>query len=234
MSSGDLTAREAAVLRHIGRYQLTFAEILRRLVLAGADPKRTLTELTEKQLIGSRKGYGGNRTAYVLTRRGSIRAGFNEGRAGSDGQLAEARNLALLGFCCLCGRARVRLNADELHAALGVEVTAERSHCLEWGTRQKRLHRVYTPDSAQGADAIARYVCNAAAVQRQVPELRPWIESGIYVTTVLVDERDRAARVEAALYEKKVDGRPLHEIINLHVEVVPGQSTLKGALDALA
>lgn len=234
MSSGDLTSRELAVLRHIARYQLTFTEILRRLLFDGTDPKRTLGELTEKGLIETRKGYGGNRSAYVLTVRGTRAAGASQRRASLGGAAGEARNLALLGFCCLRGQPRIRLNGEELLSVLGVRVRAERNHCLEWGSRRKRLYRMYVPDPGQAPDAIARYVRDALDEQVQSATLRPWVESGVYQTAVVVDDSSRAAAINARLDETHLDERPLREVAEIHVDVVPGPATLEEALHALA
>lgn len=224
MSSGSrLSPREESVLRHIERYQLTFQEIISRLFFDGGDPQRVLSGLVDHKLIEGHKGYGGNRTAYVPAGNG----------AGAAGPLAEARNLAILSFCFLQGRARVRLSGNEVQAVLP-EVPKQSHHVLEWGSACKRLFQIYVPGATQEPAEVVRYARERTLKAADLPQLRPWLDSGAYLTAVIVDNPGRRAQIQARLEEAETNGRPLLSVFDVRVEAVPGRSDLNGALDALA
>ncbi|MCA9244412.1 MAG: MarR family transcriptional regulator [Phycisphaerales bacterium] len=234
MSSGNLNQTQRCVLEHLARYRLSFQEIVSALYFEGASPQKTLNQLREQGLIETQKGFGGNRTAYVLTRAGAGALGASRRRADNLGSEALPANLAVLAFCLLRGRARIRLNDNELVELLGEPAPAGRFHCLERGARATRIYHVYAPgDSTRVADVVARTRSHVAEV-RKLPTLEPWLRHEFYSHAILVDNEDRAAELNAAIDDANGDGKPLRSLSHIHVETVPGLASFEEALRELA
>lgn len=234
MSSGKLNPGQRAVLEHLGRYRLSFKEIVSALYFDGADPQKTLDLLREQKLVETLKGFHGNRTAYVLARPGAATLGTSRRRADNLGSEALPANLAVLAFCTLLGRARIRLNEDELPELFGDVPPPGRFHCLERGSRATRIYHVYTPgDSTRVSDIIARTRAHIAEV-RKLPPFEPWLRHELYSHAILVDNLDRAATLNAAIDDSGSDGQPLRTLSHIQVECVPGITNLEEALRELA
>lgn len=234
MSSGKLNAPQRMVLEHLARYRLTFQEVVGTLFFDGGNPQKTLNQLREQGLIETQKGFGGNRAAYVLSRAGAAALGTSRRRADNLGSEALPANLAVLSFCLLRGRSRIRLTDDELVELFGELVPPGRFHCLERGARATRVYHVYTPgDSTRVGDVVARTRAHIAEV-RKLPALEPWLRHELYSHAILVDNEDRAAALNAALDDSGSDGKGLRTLSPIHVESVAGLANLEEALRDLA
>mgnify|MGYP003377696338 CR=1 FL=1 len=224
MSSGENL--DDSVLAHIARYCLTFQEIVRHIYCPDSNPKKILYSLRERGLVEARAGFGGNRRAYFLTGKGANAAGVNAKRAVPAGSDAFPTHFALLGFCCLAGKARIRLHREEVEEALG-GTPPGRYHCLESAEGRSRVFEAYVPGGNTRPQSIVERVRQSAADARARDFLGPWIEASLYAQAVLVDS---AERLQALL---QIFSRELPNE-HVHVELVPAASQLERALHELA
>lgn len=234
MSYGELDDRDFSLLRHIARYQLTFKEIVRQVVFGGADPDRVLGGLKTYGFIEARKGYGGNRVAYTLLKRGAKAIGAGRRKGEAPGTESEATHLAVLCFCFLKMRPRARVEPDELSEVFGDLKLPGRHHVLEYGARAKRIYRVYAPGPTTAPEEVSRQARIAVSAMRSLPGLEPWLANGVYALAILVNETERAARIAARLDEERIDGAYLRDVAEVLVEVVPGRDQLEDDLRVLA
>lgn len=109
------------VLQHLDRYRLTVLEALERLpVFAGLrsqQVRRVLRKLERRALIASAPLYRGVTYWYLLPR-GTQRLGLSADRSGSLSEPAKIRAYAMLRFCCLSAKPRVRLTRQDIAARL--------------------------------------------------------------------------------------------------------------------
>lgn len=220
------------MLEHLTRYRLTFQEVLGALFFDGADPQKTLNELKAKGLITAQSGFGGNRKAYLPTAAAAAVLHVGRRRADALGSEALPTNLAILSFCVLCCRARIRLLEDELHELLGVTPPG-RYHAAERGARATCVYELYVPgDSTPDRDIVKRTVTHVSKVA-EIAELQPWLRHRMYVHAILVESDQRRAEIDAALDEAVVDHRPLSEVGAVEVTCVSGRAQIEEALRAL-
>lgn len=234
MSYGELGDRELELLRHLARYRLSFKEIIRHVVFGGSDPDRLLGGLKTYGYIDTQKGFGGNRVAYTLLKRGAKAAGAGRRRGEDAGTESEATHLAILGFCFLNRRSRARVEADELGDVFGPLQLSGRHHCLEYASRVKRVYSVYAPGPTTPPQDVALYVRKRVSELRRQTEMEPWLINGVYALAVLVDNDERRAKIAARLDETTIDERPIHDLAEIVVEVVPGRDDLEEPLRVLA
>lgn len=234
MSYGELSERDLELLRHLARYRVSFKEIIRHVVFGGSDPDRVLGILKNYHYIDARKGFGGNRVAYTLSLRGAKAVGAGRRRGEDAGTESEATHLAILGFCFLNRRARARVEADELAEVFGALKLSGRHHCLEYGSRFKRVYGIYAPGPTTPPPEVATYLRKRVEALRKQPELEPWLVNGVYALAVLVENDERRARIAARLDDTTLDDRPIRDLAEVIVEVVPGRDDLEDALHVLA
>ncbi len=229
MKSGKLTPLQRRVLEHIGRYRLTFQEVVSALFCGGGNPQKVLTQLRDQGLLGIQKGFGGNRAAYILTPLGAAALGVSRRRADTLGPEAMPVHLAILSFCTLCQRARVRLMESEAQDLLGATPPG-RYHAAEYGRQAHRVYDLYVPGPATALiDVISRTRAHIQRV-RDIAELQPWINHEMYVHAILVETDGRRAEIEAALDDAVIDDCPLREAGAALAVQVPGIAELEEAL----
>lgn len=235
MSFGDLDERDRAILTHLARYRLTFQEILGVLFFDGKSPQSALTRLIADGYLEAVKGYGGNRRGYKLSVAGARAAGLGRRRGDHPGSEAGPFNLAVLTFCLLNGRPRIRLENSELEELFDGKRPPGRCHCLESSTKAKRVYHVYVPGERTEPGEIARQTCEHAAKAVQLKWMQPWLNNDVYAFAVLADSANRLAAIKTALDEAKLaSGQLLPEAVPIHVELVPGPAPLGEALHDLA
>lgn len=240
MKSGERQGLDRQILEHIGRYRLTFQEILSVLFFDGGSPQKVLNGLqADPGLVESRPFGKGNRRAYKLTKQG--RASIAARRRASDelGSQSFETSVAILAFCFLKQRSRVLLLPKERNELLGTPEKAPVGlyHCLESGAHAKCVHHIYAPDVGTSPQDVLKQTRDHLKKALAVPELAPWIRHGRYVHTILVERPNREADVKALLDESEFDEhdrRLIREVAPVRVELVPMIPNLEEALGALA
>lgn len=234
MKSGDASSADRAILRHIARYRLSFKEIIGHLFCAGGDPQKSLDGLRERNLIRVEKGYGGNRSAYQLTPKGAKLANSKRRRADPLGSDSLPLSMAMLSFCFLRNRPRLKLEEKELEELLGGNLPNSRPHCLERSTNATRIYHMYVPDDGVRINDIIATTKAHIHEALQSPALENWLTQEVYAHAILVDSGHREAELKAALDEALVDDEVrLREVAHIHIETVPGFENLGEALRVL-
>lgn len=240
MKSGERQDLDRLILDHLGRYRLTFQEILGALFFDGGNPQKTLNSLQAEQgLVESRPTGRGNRREYKLTKEG--RALIAARRRASDnlGPQARETSLAILAFCFLKGRSRLLLLPKERNELLGTPEKAPIGlhHCLESGVHAKCVHHIYAPAMTTPLTEMLKQTRNHLKAALTVAELAPWIRHGRYVHTILVELRSREADFKALLEESEFDEhdrRMIRDVMPVRVEQVPIEADMEEALRGLA
>jgi hypothetical protein len=241
MNSGKLTARERQVLEHIGRYRLTFQEVVAHLFCEGKSPQKLLDGLRlprtgsmhtmpDEPLVEVRTGYGGNRRAYKLTVAGTRAARLHIGRAKDLGSESLPTHLAILGFCCMRGERRVLLEKSELAALFGPRTPKGRYHAVAKTPAGNRVIRLSVPAGTTGVSDTVTRVEESLEELGEDPLFKPWLHGGLYAFAVLVETVEHAEALRRAFAKCPVLQRHASAIL---VEVVPGPTTLEESLDAL-
>ena len=133
-------------------------------------------------------------------------------------------SLAVLWFCCLSKSPAERLEGDDLKRLFGK--TFYDPHCLQVdaGGRQRVL-RLDVPGSTSGDEYPVRKLVSTfeELVSGKDPALWDWVKSGDFGFTVLVETKERKARLETLLAKEKLPGV-------MSFETAPSQITINESL----
>lgn len=106
------------LLEHLARYRMTVPAAVASLPSTKghglARAKQVLRECRRQSLVDSAVLHGRSRY-WFLTALGAKRCSVTVRRDGPLSETAKLRAFALLHFCCLTGRSRLRLTAEEIH-----------------------------------------------------------------------------------------------------------------------
>lgn len=188
-----MNERHVQLLRHVGLYRVSLRSVLSGQPFGGKTIGNVIQTVRREGLLVARRGLGGTRSYYQLTRDGAVLIGLPEDRAKPFGSQALHTHLAILAFCCLESTPRVRLDTQAL-ASLFPENQPAGDHCLEKG-KQIRLYRVYAPGPATSMRAIRARVHGLLDEARGHTKLSEWMEQRRYAFAVLVDSPERRAEV---------------------------------------
>lgn len=115
--SAPPTCQRRAVIEHIARYRVAVAATLQSIPeFANCTPKelrRFLRSLEAEGFIGSQWLHHGI-PCWHLADKGAIESGLPLDRSGPLAESAKLRAYAMLRFCCLSKRPRMRLTADDM------------------------------------------------------------------------------------------------------------------------
>jgi hypothetical protein len=235
MSSGKntLTKRDRSILEHIGRYRLSFQEVIERLYFKGADSQKVLDRLRDSGFIASEKGFGGNRSAYVLKPKGVAARGLPRRTADELGSQSMPDYLAVLSFCCLMGKARIVLLKDELKELFEHEVPKGRYHCLERADSSS-LYHVSIPGPTKREDAVVAATRSHVARMLGSKGLSEWVTERLYQYAILVDSAERARAITKAMDGAEDDnGQLLRSRAAINVFHIPGSTNFSEVLRVL-
>lgn len=221
-----MTERDLLILQHVGRFRISIRPAIEKLYFDGKSCDNVLQRLrSEGRLQNHRLGRTGI-SYYQLTRSQarSPQTLVPENRALplSAGPLHES--LAVLWFCCLSKYPAERLEGEDLKRLFGK--TYYDPHCLHVGQggRQQVL-RLDIPGSTSGDEYPVRKLVSTfeELVSGKDPDLWEWVKSGDFGFTILVETKERKARLEALLAKEKLPGF-------ISVQTAPSQITIKEAL----
>lgn len=231
MNSGNPSDRDRLVLSHLGRYRLSFKEIIGHLFFGGADPQKALDRLRDAGFIDVQKGFVGNRTAYRLVARGAAAVNLNRRRGEALGPESLPAHLAILAFCFLKRRPRILLEDNDSAEIFGESPPPGRYHCLEHGSQGTRVYHLSVPGPSTPPDEVVQGTRRHIAECLKSREFRPWVNYKLYTQAILVDNPERQAEI-ARLIERAeyVEGKPLVRVAHVVVELVAGIETLEESL----
>lgn len=235
MKSGNLSDRERLILAHIGRFRLTFNEIVSHVFLGGGDPKDALGRLIENGYVQSQAGlFKGNRRPYVLRPKGAALA--QTGRRSAElGSKSLHLYVQILSFCFLKRRPRLRLLHHEVEELFPEGVPPGDYHCLERSAEASRVYHIYAPEPTLSPKEVVKATRTHLADTLKIRHLRSWIKYKLYSYAILVDEPDRQAEIDRVVEQTEyVEGQPLRRVAHVLAECVPGMSSVEEALHVFA
>jgi hypothetical protein len=235
MKSGKpkLTSRDQAILNHLGRYRLTFKEVVRHLYFNGADPQKVLDRLRDGGLIQAHSGFGGNRRGYGLTTKGAALCGLHKRTATALGSQSTPECLSVLAFCFLMETPRALLTREDLKELFQTPPVG-RFHCVDAAASGPSVYHVYVPGpSTQPGDVVGKTRAHIAR-SRESAEMAQWLDERLYRYAILVDSPSRAPVMNEAFDQAKdEEGGPLRNAAEILVVHVAGPDGLEEVLRVL-
>lgn len=220
------SARDEAILRHIGLYRVTLRAVLGEVFFSGGNPANVIQRLVDEKLIVPRPGLPGGVSYYQLTRDGA-RHRVPLARADTFKPRALLVHLAILWFCCMETPRRVRLEDEHLERLFGAArpKAPQKPHCLEEGEGRKRLLRLYVPGRRSTNSSVLKLIRAGLEEVGRRRELSEWQRSRSYGFAILVDMEER----KQALIRKIRETGILSEAF-VSVHRVPSPETILEAL----
>lgn len=229
----NLTDRDQRILNHVGRYHLTFHEVVSWLFFDGGDPRRTLNRLEKAGLLAKIDSFSSSRKAFRLDRAASAFVEVSRRQLEPPRPTSLQFNLAVYAYCLLSGRARIRLLPEELRTLYG-EIPPGKCHVIEDTTKESRVVEVMVPGPKAEAAKVVKAVAESVTKSVEAPCLEGFIRNRLYGHAVLVDNQQREEAIKRGI-DKALgpNDRRLRQCAFISVAVIPGQDELKGAFDAL-
>jgi len=197
-----------AILAHVGRYRMSTPSIVCELPEVQHRRRRhvrhELTQLCRAGYLATGPLFR-NRRYYFLAsacRDRTHEQGSNEYRIGPLSEIAKIRNYAMLSFCCSSQHRRQRLTADdfEQHFPDMYRPGVPLNYYIDAATSQPRLGFVRVDTGGRGRwDRILEKARADIEAHWIKPEIRPFIERGLFEITVVTALPQKASRLTQAL-----------------------------------
>lgn len=219
--------RDDQILRHIGLYRISVRGVIENLFFNGESCDHVLQRLQEQRRIKAIKGLPENLSYYQLTLSELRRRGLPKHRADPRGERL-AEDLAVLWFACMGERPRPRLERKPLENVFGGGPGMGLPHCRDKDAPEHQvIYRVRAPGAGTDDGRLLRDLNWWIRSALSHPKLSQYVLSKLYGFALLVDNPDRAARIESLI--KK---REMPEALIL-IEEVPGPDRLAEAIRKL-
>src|SRR5262245_14079744 len=116
MSSGDLKPHELAVLKHIGRYRVSFAPVIQQLLtLQGVDVDAFTKSLVKRGFITQEKDKQfGKFAALSLTSKAIRTLGLEQRKSSNLGPQSKPDRISVLAYCITGKAPRLPLYPSEI------------------------------------------------------------------------------------------------------------------------
>ena len=209
-----------AVLQHIDRYRLTVLEALERLpVFAGLrtqQVRRVRRKLERRALIAAAPLHRGVLYWYILPR-GSHRLGLTDDRSGPLSEPAKIRAYALLRFCCLSEKPRVRLTHEDIATRLPEFDRPGLPSLYYFESCSSGLLGITRVDAGHRGrwDRIVQTVREDIDAHLRRPAWRRLITAGRFEFTLLTVFPEKAERIRETLAQLPDVGRAKVQVIAL-------------------
>lgn len=216
--------RDELILKHIGKYSITTRAVLEKLFFDDGTCDHVLSRLIREKRIVSAGGIPGGLSYYRLSLTEARARGVPEHRARPKKGRALREALQLLSFCCLSEKARTKLERRQVAENFGNGSGSGKPHCAESNEDRSMVYRVYAPGPNSRDDYLLKAVRSDTEKGLERPELRTWIEAKAFAVAILVETPERQARLKRLISKTGPYG------VWIHVEVVPGLTTLAASL----
>lgn len=235
-----LQDRDRAILYHVCRYRLSINPVLEQLFFRNVKTRNTIVQrLREQGLLSvQEKAFGANRAMsyYFPSEMLLTRAGFPSSRAKPLTEQDLNVSLAVLGFCCLSGRDRLRLDREEVASLLGIQADAplfadaaiddvapvSSAFVVESAGEASVLYEVSVPSSTRTVQHLFEHVEERIGKARDNEHLRTWLKEERYGFAILVDQQKKQVALSRRL---EVEG--IQRQAKVLVEVAPSPSTIE-------
>ena len=121
-------------------------------------------------------------------------------------------------------KTRTKLERKQVRENFGNGNGSGKPHCAEVDGERHIVYRIYAPGPNSRDDYLLKCLRSDTEKGKERPELRAWIEAKSFAFAVLVETPERKERL------KRLISRTGPYDVRIHVEVVPGLSTLTAAL----
>ena len=184
--------RDQRILEHLNAYRISLRPVLARLYFEGQLNRlqQVLSRLKEQGYIDSHQPFRSRLACYHLAGRAVREFGYPESRAKMSGSEATLdRNLAILWWCCMGERLRIRIEPGDVARAMGCGPLSG-AHCVQPAEGVPRFFHVTVPGAVREKDILytLKQTITDAARDAVVNE---WIIHSRYVFLILVDRRTR-------------------------------------------
>lgn len=197
-----------AILDHVARYRMSTPSIVGQLPETKTRSRRhvhhELRQLCRSRYLGAGPLFR-NRRYYFLAAASRLRPNVEDAnghRIGPLSEIAKIRNYAMLSFCCSSKHRRRRLTADdfEQHFPDMYRPGLPLNYYIDAGTSQPRLGFLRVDTGGRGRwDRILEKARADIEAHWIRPEIRPFIERGLFEITVVTALPQKASRLTQAL-----------------------------------
>ena len=224
-----MTERDLKILKHIGLYTISVRPVLEHLFFDGGNSDNTLQRLRREGRLQVRpRGLPGGYSYYQLSAKQArdLRIPDARRRAGGIGPLPLHRLLSVLWYCCMGTKRRYRLEHHQLREHFG-DAPLQGPHCAYYPSPSKAcIYRIYVPGSTTRSDRRLVHVVQQD-FRRARSSLLEWTRNRRYGAAILVETRGRKRALD-----ERINRVRLRELAEIRVDIAPGPTTLKRAIDA--
>ena len=216
--------RDEVILKHIGKYGLSIRAVIEKLFFDGATSDHVLNRLMKESRIVGVAGISGGLSYYQLSLSEARARGVPEHRARPKKGAALRQTLQVLWFCCMSETNRNRLERNRVRETFGNGPGSGKPHCAESDGDKSMVYRIYAPGPRSRDEYLLKCLRGDAEKGMERAELRTWIKARVFAFAVLVETPERKERL------KRLVSKTGPYDVWIHIEVVPGLSTLGAAL----
>lgn len=233
-----LQERDRAILYHVCRFRLSINYVLEELFFKNVRSRHPIIQRLRKQghLAVHEKAFGSNRgmSYYFPTEAFIAAAGLPESRAKPLNEQDLNVSLAVLGFCCLAGKDRLRVEPSEVAELLGIKAApmlfddaddaapSASAFVVERADADTALYEVYVPSGARTVPQIAEHLEGRIAKARANDHVHAWLRERRYGFAVLVDQERKCVELKRRLEVESVPRR-----VRLAIETAPSSATIE-------
>lgn len=216
--SATLSPLEQRILEHTGRYRISYAPLMARLLNQGQSVDAALQALRKDNLLATVRPSQTDHTVYHLTLKGTRITGVPKDRA-EVLKRASALDSAfrMLCFCCLSEPRRSRMDQSHVHQLLGGDVdTKNRFYCIGTGS-EANVYRVHLPSDRSSDKAAFNAIRDDFAAAASSPLIAPLLKARRYANIILVTKESRAKRIRLLLRAHDIS-----QLGRVELHVAPG------------
>ena len=238
---GELQKRDREILYHVFRYRISINPVLQELFFKDVQTRNSILQKLRKNgaLDVHEKAFGENRgmSYYFLTEAFIHQNALPQSRAKPLNEQALNTSLAVLGFCCLSGKERLRIEPDDVRALLceqpslelfdeSREAVADNGVFVIDGTGSgAAIFEVYVPSPTRSVEQIIGHLEERTGRARASGTLQQPLKHRQYGFAVLVDHERKAAELL-----RRIDRHGMQRHARMLVECAPTTSTVQGFL----
>lgn len=219
------------VLEHIGRYRISFMNVMDKVFDGQGDVVGAIRQLKAAKHIkplGRAEGYGtvlGGFTAYQLSPQGAAHAGFTVKRAKKLNENTLELSFRVLWLCCMSKDRFARL--DEHHVTKLFDhplKSKDCPYCIETSGK-RRVYRIRLLGADSADDYALRETRKDLLECAEIPVLKDFVEHGRFGTILVVSKPERRKRLE-----ERIQAQKLKDLGHVRVALVPDLNQIKEVL----
>jgi len=212
------------ILSLIGKYGLSLRAVIEEHILEGSTCDHIINRLVKEKRIVSVPGIAGGLNYYRLSLTEARARGVPEHRARPKKGAALRHAIQVLWFCKMADKVRNKLERRQVAENFGNGCGSGKPHCAESTDEKSVVYRVYAPGPNSRDDYLLKAIRSDIEKGMERPQLRSWIEAKAFAIAILVETEERKNRLKRLISKTGPYG------VWIHLEVVPGLTTLASAL----